>query len=159
MTIDKIEQELGIMQLSDSFFPTGNFTMSNGLESLIIEKKIKDVNDLTNLLKTQIIQQIGPTDCVALTNVFDCISKQEFDKLIELDNIVFATKTIKEIRDASVRSGIQLIKCVLEFVKDNPVLNQYQKNITLKIMPMEFILSHLQFVVMLSILIKKKVQP
>ena len=46
------------------------------------------------------------------------------------DSIGFATKSIKEIRDASVRSGIQLIKCVYEFVKDDEILNQYKKNIT-----------------------------
>ncbi|MFB5608441.1 MAG: urease accessory protein UreF, partial [Candidatus Nitrosomaritimum yanchengensis] len=45
------------------------------------------------------------------------------------DNIIFATKPIKEIRDASVRSGVQLIKCVVEFVKDDKILNQYMDNI------------------------------
>ena len=50
--------------------------------------------------------------------------------MIEADNIVFATKSIKEIRDASIRSGIQLIKCVSEFVTDDEILNQYKNNIT-----------------------------
>ena len=49
--------------------------------------------------------------------------------MIEADSIVFATKSIKEIRDASVRSGVQLIKCVVEFVKDDKILNQYKDNI------------------------------
>ena len=79
MATDKIEQELGMMQLSDSFFPTGNYTMSNGLESLVIEKKIQNINELTNLLKIQIVQQIGPSDCVVLTNVFDCSQKSEYN--------------------------------------------------------------------------------
>ena len=41
-------------------------------------------------------------------------------------------KPIKEIRNASVRSGIQLIKCVSEFVKDNEILNQYKKQLKKK---------------------------
>jgi len=129
MDIDEIEQELGVMQLSDSFFPTGIYATSNGLEFLFAEKKIHGMVDLIKLIRTNIIQQLGPSDCVALANVFDSINKYDFDKVIEVDNIVFATKSIKEIRDASTRSGVQLIKCVIEFVRDDKVLNQYKDNI------------------------------
>jgi urease accessory protein len=130
MSIEEIEQELGVMQLSDSFFPTGIFATSNGLEFLFTEKKIQGMIDLIEIIETTINQQIGPSDCVALANVIDEANKNNFDKVIEADNIVFATKPIKEIRNASVRSGVQLIKCVSEFVNDNKILNQYQDNIT-----------------------------
>jgi len=129
MNIDEIEQELGGMQLSDSFFPTGIFATSNGLEFLFTEKKIQNMTDVIEMIRINIIQQMGPSDCVALANAFDSANKHDFDKVIEADNIVFATKSIKEIRDASVRSGVQLIKCVSEFVKDDEILNQYKNNI------------------------------
>ena len=129
MNTDEMEQELGVMQLSDSFFPTGIFATSNGLEFLFTEKKIQGMTDLIEMVRTNIIQQIGPSDCVALANAFDSASKHDFDKVCEVDNIVFATKLIKEIRNASVRSGVQLIKCVSEFVKDDKILNQYKNNI------------------------------
>ncbi len=130
MSIEEIEQELGVMQLSDSFFPTGIFATSNGLEFLFKEKKIQGMTDLIEIIETSINQQIGPSDCVALANVIDDANKNNFDKVIEADNIVFATKPIKEIRNASVRSGVQLIKCVSEFVNDNKILNQYRDDIT-----------------------------
>ena len=129
MNIDEIEQELGVMQLSDSFFPTGIFATSNGLEFLFTEKKIQGMADLLEMIRINITQQIGPSDCVALANAFDSASEYDFEKVIETDNIVFATKSIKEIRSASVRSGVQLIKCVSEFVKDDKILNQYKNNI------------------------------
>ena len=130
MSIEEIEQELGVMQLSDSFFPTGIFATSNGLEFLFKEKKIQGMTDLIEIIETSINQQIGPSDCVALANVIDDANKNNFDKVIEADNILFATKPIKEIRNASVRSGVQLIKCVSEFVNDNKILNQYRDDIT-----------------------------
>jgi len=130
MNIDEIEQEIGVMQLSDSFFPTGIFATSNGLEFLFTEKKIRGMTDLVEMIRINIIQQIGPSDCVALANAIDSASKQDFDKVIEADSIVFATKSIKEIRNASVRSGVQLIKCVSEFVKDDKILNQYKNSVT-----------------------------
>ena len=130
MNTDEIEQELGVMQLSDSFFPTGIFTTSNGLEFLFNEKKIHGTVDLIELIRINIIQQIGPTDCVALANVMDSANNNDLDQVFEADNLVFATKSIKEIRDASARSGVQLIKCVSEFIKDNNILNQYKDSIT-----------------------------
>jgi urease accessory protein len=129
MNIDEIEQELGVMQLSDSFFPTGIFATSNGLEFLFKEKKIHGMTDLIDMIRINIIQQIGPSDCVALANAFDSACKRDFDKIVEADSIVFATKPIKEIRNASVRSGIQLIKCVSEFVNNDKILNQYKNDI------------------------------
>lgn len=129
MSIDEIEQEIGVMQLSDSFFPTGIFATSNGLEFLFKEKKIQGMGNLIDLIHTNIIQQIGPSDCVVLANALDSANQDDFDKVIEADGIGFATKSIKEIRDASVRSGVQLIKCVSEFVTDDNILNQYKNNV------------------------------
>ena len=129
MNIDEMEQELGVMQLSDSFFPTGIFATSNGLEFLFSEKKIQGMNDVINLIRVNITQQIGPSDCVALANAFEGARNNDFDRIVDADNIAFATKSIKEIRDASVRSGVQLIKCVSEFVTNNNILNQYRDNL------------------------------
>ena len=35
--------DLSLLQLSDSFFPTGLYTMSNGLETVFSEKKMADI--------------------------------------------------------------------------------------------------------------------
>lgn len=129
MNIEEIEQEISVMQLSDSFFPTGIFATSNGLEFLFLRKKIQGTRDIIHFIKTCMTQQIGPLDCIALANGCDNAKKNDFEKIIEVDNVVFASKTIKEIREASVRSGIQLVKCVTEFVKNDKILNQYQMSI------------------------------
>ena len=128
MNIDEIEQELGELQLADSFFPTGMFASSNGLEFLFTGKKIQNASDLAEIIRINITQQIGPSDCIALSNTFDEIDKGDFDEIIRTDQVLFSTKSIKENRDASVRSGAQLVKCVCEFVKDDEILNKYQKN-------------------------------
>ena len=64
MSIDKMDtQEISILQISDSFFPTGMYTTSNGLETLFYSKKINDANELRDLIKVYIEHQIGPADC------------------------------------------------------------------------------------------------
>ena len=129
MNIEEIEQELGVVQLSDSFFPTGLFATSNGLEFLFTDKKIQEMQDVYDIIKINITQQIGPSDCVILSNSLDSANKENINEIIEADKISFSTKSIKEIRDASIRSGIQLIKCVSEFVKDDAILNQYKDHV------------------------------
>ena len=49
-------EDIGLLQLSDSFFPTGMYTMSNGLEALFYsnKKSVADPMDLLNLLKVYI---------------------------------------------------------------------------------------------------------
>jgi urease accessory protein len=81
------------------------------------------------MIKVNIEQQIGPSDCIALSHAFTNAEKKDFKEIIQADEIAFIMKPIKEIRKASVNSGIQLIKCVSEFVKDDDIFNEYQKAI------------------------------
>ncbi len=129
MNIDESNEDLAVMQLSDSFFPTGLYATSNGLEFLFSNNDIKGVEDIKNMIKVNIEQQIGPLDCVALSNTYINALKKDFEEIIQADEVAFIMKPIKEIRKASVNSGIQLIKCVSEFVKDDDMLNEYQNAI------------------------------
>lgn len=128
MNIDSLRSELGVMQLSDSFFPTGLYTTSNGLEVLFYGKKIKGAEEIRDLIKVFIIQQLGPADCVALGNAYDFAKESNLPKVIEVDQLVHSMRLIQEIRDASARSGSQLLRCISSFVK-NKILDGYNEAI------------------------------
>ena len=49
--------ELTLMQLSDSFFPSGLYTMSNGLETLFDEKHVLSESDVCDFLEVVLEQQ------------------------------------------------------------------------------------------------------
>jgi urease accessory protein len=134
MSIDKISlEELSIMQLCDSFFPTGMYTMSNGLEALFYsKKKVKDANGLRDLIKVYIEYQIGPADCTALGNSYGYAQGSDLQKLLEVDEILFSMKLVREIREATTRSGTQLLRCVNSFIIDHEILNKYQEAIKVK---------------------------
>ena len=123
MNIDYSE-ELGVMQLSDSFFPSGMFATSNGIERLFLGKKISTVEELTEITRVFITQQMAPLDGVALADVYKFAKNNDFEKILEVDEIVYSMKTIKEIREASIRSGIQTLRCISE-IKQNDLLDQY----------------------------------
>ena len=126
---DNLVDELDVMQLSDSFFPTGLFATSNGLESLFLGKKINTASELIEFNRTYIEQQIGPSDCIVLANVYNFAESMNFEKIKELDSICSSIRTIKETRDAAFRSGIQLTRCVREFCSDNRLLSWYYDEI------------------------------
>jgi len=122
-------EDLSFLQLSDSFFPTGLYTMSNGLEFIFHEKKLRS-RDILELLKVYLKQQVGPADCVALGNAYDCAKKLDLQGLIEVDRTLYSMRLVEEIRNASVRSGIQLFRCAKFFVSQNKILNLYQQSVT-----------------------------
>lgn len=124
MNIEEMKQDLGMMQMSDSFFPTGLYANSNGLESIFQNNKKITHLEIMKIIETQLRQQIGPMDLIVMENALRFASSGEFDKILELDMKINSMKNIKETRDASKRSGIQLARCVREFVKDE-ILEKY----------------------------------
>ena len=129
MTTDNLAEELDMMQLSDSFFPTGLFATSNGLESLFLNKKINTAHELIEFNKVYLEQQLGPSDCIVLANTHDFAKSLNFKKIKELDSICSSIRIIKETREASFRSGIQLARCVKEFQNNDELLNWYYDEI------------------------------
>jgi len=126
MNIDDMQQDLGMMQISDSFFPTGLYANSNGLESIFQNNKKITHLEVGRIIETQLKQQIGPTDLIVMENALKFASAKEFDKILELDMKINSIKNIKELREASKRSGIQLIRCVREFITDK-IIEEYLK--------------------------------
>lgn len=125
-------EDIGLLQLSDSFFPTGMYTMSNGLEFLFYSKRelIGNPEDLLNLMKVYIECQLGPADCTALGVAYEQVEKKNISNLLEVDRVIFSMKLIEEIRNASSRSGTQLLRCVGSFVTDHSIMNEYLKAIS-----------------------------
>src|ERR687895_2682598 len=117
--------DLSMMQLSDSFFPTGMYSMSNGLEAIFYSGKKIKAEELRELVKTYLEYQIGPADCTALGNAYEHAARSNLARLLEVDKAIFSMKLVQEIRDASMRSGTQLVRCIRSF-SDNKILGQYE---------------------------------
>ena len=120
---------LTLMQLSDSFFPSGLYTMSNGLETMFDEKRISSEGDVYDFLEVTLEQQLGPADSVALSNAYDCAKIKDISGIIRCDNVLYSMKLIQESREASCRAGSQMLKCVTAISSDN-FLNSYSEKIS-----------------------------
>ena len=111
--------ELTLMQLSDSFFPSGLYTMSNGLETIFDEKRASSEGDVYDFLEVTLEQQLGPADSVALSNAYDCAKSKDISGIIRCDDVLYSMKLIQESRAASCRAGSQMLKCVAAISSDN----------------------------------------
>jgi len=130
MSTDELhEYEINVLQLSDSLFPTGMYSTSSGLETFFYRKRVKKASELQMILEVFIENQIGPADCVALGNSYESAMIPDMQKLLEADQKLFSMKLVKEIREVSVRSGTQLLKCINEMIPNNLMLQTYQDKI------------------------------
>jgi urease accessory protein len=128
-SLDPLVDEVSMLQLGDSFFPTGMYTTSSGLETLFYDKRIKTKQEIIEFITVCLQYQIGPADCAALSNAYDFAKEENISKIIEIDHILFSMKLIKEIREASIRSGRQFLNCLLSFVPDNTLISLYYNSI------------------------------
>jgi urease accessory protein len=119
--------ELTLMQLSDSFFPSGLYTMSNGLETLFDEKRISSESDVYDFIDVILEQQLGPADSVAMSNAFDCAKNNDISGIIHCDDILYSMKLIEETRSASCRAGSQMIKCIAAISSEDVLLSYLEK--------------------------------
>ena len=67
------DKEFQIMQLSDSFFPSGMFSMSGGLESLFQHNIITNGDQIHEFIMEQIEFQLIPCDCSILSITMDAV--------------------------------------------------------------------------------------
>ena len=79
------ESDISILQLSDSFFPTGLYTMSSGLETFFDDKIISNGEQIQSFIETIISQQFGPADCIALANAYDFALSSDIEGIIKCD--------------------------------------------------------------------------
>ena len=121
--------ELTLMQLSDSFFPSGLYTMSNGLETIFDEKRASSEGDIYDFLEVTLEQQLGPADSVALSNAYDCAKSKDISGIIRCDDVLYSMKLIQESRAASCRAGSQMLKCIVAISSDS-FLKSYSEKIS-----------------------------
>jgi urease accessory protein len=121
------DHEFQLMQLADSFFPSGMFGLSGGLESFVKDARIKSGNDVFRFIRQQIKFQLVPCDCAVLSAVMDAAAKGDISGAVAADNLWQSMKLVREARTASARSGRQLLSCVMNMTGDRFAKKFYAK--------------------------------
>ncbi len=105
----QIAQKLALMQLSDSFFPSGSFTLSHGLEFLVQNKQIASATDLQTFLQLLLRNKIGTCDLVALIHSYKGSKNNDLTAVKLADTRLFAQTLIAKNRTTQRNSGRALL--------------------------------------------------
>ncbi|MEM8504459.1 MAG: urease accessory UreF family protein [Cyanobacteria bacterium P01_D01_bin.1] len=102
-------QQLTLMQLADSFFPSGSYTLSHGLESLVQAGRINSTEDVETFIRLLLCNKVGSTDLVALAHTHRYSTLSDLESVREIDALLFAQTPIQKTRSAQRQSGRALL--------------------------------------------------
>ncbi len=125
---------LGALQLADTFFPSGLYTLSHGLEAFVQHGLVTSGQEVESLLRTYLTQLVGPSDCIAVSHAHQATLEEDVALLIRVDRRLTAVKLTRESRDASTRIGKRILATATT-IAPRPILNAYQHAIANKEAP------------------------
>lgn len=96
---------LGLLQLVDSAFPSGAFTLSHGLETMVADGAVQSADDLCGLLEVSLLDRLARGDLVILIGVHDA---SDLEEVLDLDRRLSTVKLAADDRIASRRVGRRL---------------------------------------------------
>lgn len=96
---------LAALQLADSFFPTGMYTQSHGLESFVQQGGLRGGAQIEPLLHSYLRHVTATGDALAARWIARAAQANDLDLVIAIDTRLEATKLAAEGRIASRRCG------------------------------------------------------
>jgi urease accessory protein len=124
---------LGSLQLADSFFPSGLYTVSHGLEAYAQAGQL-DVESLELIISDLLRYGAGPSDGIALANAHRASVGGDLDLAAQADRRLTGVKLAREPREASVRMGRQLLTLASQIFED-AFLTDYAALVRQKLVP------------------------
>ncbi|NEA48278.1 urease accessory UreF family protein [Streptomyces sp. SID10815] len=108
------------LQLTDSAFPSGYYTLSHGLEGFQQARAVTP-RGLPALLNDLLRHSAGPSDATALALTHRAVSAGDWDEVVAVERRLHATKLGREARQAVVRTGRQLLDLADEVYGTAPI--------------------------------------
>lgn len=110
-------QVMRLLQFTDSQFPVGTFSFSNGLETASFEKIVTDAKTLEAFARSQ-SHQAAFSDGVACIQAYRAYKAGDFTKCKEIDKYLFAFKMNDEARQMGTRMGKKLAELGVKLYSD-----------------------------------------
>ncbi|MCW3467269.1 urease accessory protein UreF [Chitinophaga nivalis] len=99
-----------LLQLSDPTLPIGGYSHSNGLETYVQEGMVKDVATAHAYVQQMLTANLQYNDAAFVCLAYTATTAASLPALLTLDEEVTALKLPREIREASQKLGIRLMK-------------------------------------------------
>ena len=104
----------GLIQTTDTLFPSGGYAHSYGLEEMVALGKVQSREDLEEFLIRQILPSLEKLELPYLGFCYKAVANRDYNELLNLNEEISAWKLTRELRDAGNSQGTQLLRMILE---------------------------------------------
>ncbi|MDE7413720.1 MAG: urease accessory protein UreF [Muribaculaceae bacterium] len=125
-----------LLQFTDSTFPVGTFSFSNGLETAAFENIVTDAASLHDFVKSQALQA-AYSDGVAAIHAFRAFKDNDYEKIVEADKMLMLFKMNDEARLMLKRMGKKFAELSKKLFY-NPLISRWLEDIKAERTPGSF---------------------
>ena len=119
---------LSLLHLTDPTLPIGGFSHSAGLETYVQNGIVNNAITAKEFITEMLTRNLQYTDATFVSLAYDAAFANDFDKLIELDDECTAVKLPSEMRQASNKLGIRLMK-IFQPIYKSEIADKYKEAI------------------------------
>ena len=127
MMIDEITRLMRLLEFSDSAFPVGTFSFSNGLETAAFEGIVYDAQTLEQYTRTALRQTIY-SDAIAALIAFRAAAGGNYKTILEADRQIILCKMNAEARLMLIRMGKKMAEICTQ-ITDSPWMSRWLEDI------------------------------
>lgn len=114
------------LRFIDSFFPSGGYAFSSGLEAAVQGGLVKTPDDLSQFVSELLTTGMGEREAVAVGLAHEAYMSGTLDLALSTDGELDAMKLGSEGRMASRQMGRQVIRLAAEQQDGSPLLDDYR---------------------------------
>ena len=114
------------LRFVDTFFPSGGYAFSSGLEAAVQGGAVKTSEQLARYIEDVLRGGMSRREVLAVKQANHAVSMGVLDDTVRIDRALDSTKVGRESRLASRQMGRQVIRVAADQIRAKPILSEYR---------------------------------
>jgi urease accessory protein len=114
------------LRFVDSFFPSGGFAFSSGLEAAVHDGAVRDGKGFARYVEDVLVNGVSRREAVAVAVAHEAERREKLESARNIDRELDVLKIGREMRLASRQMGRQVMKVAADQIEGHPLLRDYR---------------------------------